>query len=271
MITVRWTGAAGLEFCFDDQTLLVDPYHTRPGKIDVFLRRIHSDAAVIDRQCLRMGRISAMVVSHTHFDHALDVPAFAAGGNFPVFGSQSLKTLMGFYGMADRVRACSPGDRVDLGEGASVTMLPSVHGRILFGRVPFDGEITPGLTPPLKAADYRVGQVFAPEIHIGGTVFLHVGSAGFIPTAVAGRRCDVLFLCVPGWKKQSGYPEDLIDMTRPKTVVLFHHDDFFKPICEGKPVKSLSFIDMNGMKKRIASRFPSVSVLCPSVFEPMTF
>jgi hypothetical protein len=60
-------------------------------------------------------------------------------------------------------------------------------------------------------------------------------------------------------------------MTRPDAVVLFHHDNFFKPIYENKSVKSLSFIDMAGMKARIASRFPSVSVLCPQVFEPITF
>jgi hypothetical protein len=37
MTSVRWTGAAGLEFTEGEQTILIDPFHSRPGKFDVLI------------------------------------------------------------------------------------------------------------------------------------------------------------------------------------------------------------------------------------------
>ena len=69
---------------------------------------------------------------------------------------------------------------MDLPGGAVVTMIPSLHGRTLFGRAPYPGEIVPGQTPPLKASDYRHGQVFILRLEIGGMSYLHVGSCNLI-------------------------------------------------------------------------------------------
>lgn len=271
MIQIQWTGAAGLEFIYNDTTILIDPYFTRSGKKDVFLGRVRPDKSLIEKQVMRIGSISAVVVGHTHFDHALDIPEIAAHCSAPVFGNDSLQTLMGFYGLESRVHVCRAGETLEIGPEVRVTMLPSLHGLIMLGRVPFPGEIDPGLHLPLKVKDYRMGQVFSPKIQIKDTVFLHVGSAGFVEEALEGNRCDVLFLCIPGWNKMSGYPEKLIELTCPHTVVLFHHDNFFKPIKTNGPVQSLPFINIDGLISKIRRVAPSVNIVCPEMFEPMFF
>ena len=48
MVSVRWTGAAGLEFTHNGQTILIDPYHSRPGKFDVFFRRLMPNIHAIE-------------------------------------------------------------------------------------------------------------------------------------------------------------------------------------------------------------------------------
>ncbi len=40
MVNVYWTGAAGLEFDFEGQTILVDPYYTGISLLNLFLGKV---------------------------------------------------------------------------------------------------------------------------------------------------------------------------------------------------------------------------------------
>jgi L-ascorbate metabolism protein UlaG (beta-lactamase superfamily) len=39
MVSIRWTGAAGLEFTYEGNTWLIDPYLSRVGKVTMFFGR----------------------------------------------------------------------------------------------------------------------------------------------------------------------------------------------------------------------------------------
>ena len=271
MIRVTWTGAAGLQFKTDQKNILIDPYHTRVDIFNTLLGAISPDKAAIAAHLPDMDSVDAIIVSHTHSDHALDVPYIAGRSRCLVVGSASLKTLMELNGLPNRVRVCAGGETVPLGDGASVTMIPSAHGLVALGKVPFQGEIRSTSTLPMKASGYRVGSVFAPKLQIQGKVFVHVGSANFIDVELAGHSCDVLFLCVPGWKKRKGYPQRLIELVNPQTVVLFHHDDFSRPHIKGNRTKSLPFTDIKGMVKAIKAHSPRLEVIVPEVYDTLEF
>ena len=271
MIRVTWTGAAGLQFETGQQTILIDPYHTRVGIFHTLTRVILPDEAAISTHLPDMKQIDAIIVSHTHSDHALDVPYIAGHCDCTVVGSASLNTLMEINGLPNRVRVCSGRETVPLGENTAVTMVPSAHGLVAMGKVPFPGEIGADSCLPMKASGYRVGTVFAPKLAIQGKTFIHVGSANFIDAEMAGHTCDVLFLCVPGWKKCQGYPRRLIERVRPQTVVLFHHDDFSRPHIKGSRTRSLPFTDIQGMVKTIERYFPGLEVVVPDVYDTLEF
>jgi len=271
MLNVTWTGAAGLQFETDKETILIDPYHTRVDIFNTLLGPISADTAAIDARLPDMKKIAAVIVGHTHSDHALDVPYIASKSTCTVVGSASMDTLMNLSEMPGRVRVCSGGETVSLGDGASVTMIRSTHGLVILGKVPFPGEIRPTNTLPMKASGYRVGTVFAPKLQTKDTTFLHVGSANFIEKEMEGHTCDVLFLCVPGWKKRENYPQRLIEMTQPQTVVLFHYDDFSKPHKRGKSTRRLPFTDIKGLIKVIKAHAPRLRVMVPEIFETMRF
>lgn len=269
MIKVTWTGAAGLQFETKNGTILIDPYHTRVDIFNTLIGAISTDEVAVNDCLPEMERVRAIIVGHTHSDHALDVPYIAARSDCPVVGSSSLDTLMNLNAMPGRVQVCAGGETVELGRDASVTMLRSTHGLVAMGKVPFPGEIRATNTLPMKASGYRVGTVFAPLLRIEDTVFIHVGSANFIDAEMEGRTCDVLFLCVPGWKKRKGYPQRLIEMTQPKTVVLFHYEDFSKPHKKGSRTRMLPFTDLKGMIRQIESQAPQVEVIVPEPFETL--
>jgi L-ascorbate metabolism protein UlaG (beta-lactamase superfamily) len=179
---------------------------------------------------------------------------------------------MTLSGLGTRTRVCAGGETVRLGDGAAVTMIRSAHGFVSIGKgVPFDGELRAAGALPMKARGYRVGTVFAPLLELDGRRFLHVGSANFDEAQMQGHACDVLFLCAPGWKRRQGYPQRIIEMTRPRTVVLFHYDNFSKPHAPGSKTRAMPLTDIPGMIRTIQRTQPSVAVLVPDLGEAMTF
>jgi L-ascorbate metabolism protein UlaG (beta-lactamase superfamily) len=178
---------------------------------------------------------------------------------------------MALNGIKDRITVCRGGEVVNISDWISITMLPSLHGKVILGMVPYPGEISADAKLPLRAKDYKVGQVFSPKIEMGGKSFLHVGSAGFIESSLKGHRCDVVFLCVPGWKRMNGYPQRILELTGAKTVVLFHQDDFFSPIESGARIKSIALADVGGLIKKIRSFSGDIEIIVPSLYETMEF
>jgi len=272
MISVRWTGAAGLEFTHNGQTILIDPYHSRPGKLKVFFGRLTPNIRAIESYLEKLpGKLSAIIVGHTHFDHALDIPEFSRHFDGPLVGSLSLEKLMAMHDMPGRVTICQGGERVELPGDAAVTMIPSMHGLVVFGRIPYQGDIDPSAQRPLKASQYRLGAVYMPKLEVGGKIFMDAGSANFIESELDGHHCDVLFMCVPGWKKVPGYSSRLLEIVKPKIVVPFHFDDFSAPVRPQRKPPTLPFVDVRGFLKRISRSVPDIEIRLPQPFETMTF
>lgn len=271
MVEVRWTGAGGLELTHGGRTILVDPYLSRPGKLEIFFGRPTPRVGAVEKYLQELhGELSAIIVGHTHIDHALDIPEFAKRFDGPVIGSASLRTLLAKYGMADRVTVCRGGERIPLPGEARVTMIPSRHGLVALGRVPYPGEIEPSAALPMKGSQYRHGTVFNPKLEIGGLVLLHVGSANFVESELTGERCDALFMCVPGWKKVPGYADRLPGMLAPKTIVPFHFDDFSVPLPANRVARNLPLQDLPGFIRCLSESAPHAAVRVPRTFEKFT-
>ncbi len=272
MVSVRWTGAAGLEFTHDGKSWLIDPYISRSGKAAIFLGRLEADREKVARYLDSLpGTLQAVLVSHTHFDHALDIPEIIGRFPVPLIGSESCETLMALHGMQGRVTVCREKCRLELPGGASVAMIPSLHGLVVFGRAPYPGEVKPGQKPPLRASDYRHGQVFSIRLLIGGTSFLHVGTANLIDAELEGEACDVLFCCMPGWKAVPDFHHRVLSRVRPKIVVPFHFDDFSAPLPEGGRTPSTSRSGEEEFLERVAAEAPGARIVRPDLFRPMTF
>src|SRR5262249_25057469 len=129
-LDVTWFGTAAFRFAYQDTVLWIDPYVTRVPFRDVALRRVApaSDAAI----ARWIDRADAVLVGHTHFDHALDVPAIARRTGCPVYGSRSLEHLMGLHGLAAQATVVEPHRRYEVGP-FRFHFVPSVHSKLGLG------------------------------------------------------------------------------------------------------------------------------------------
>lgn len=231
-LEITWLGTAGFRLRHAGHTLLIDPYLTRLS-LGRFLSRAPalSDrrrvAAHID---LSPGAADAILVGHTHFDHALDVPLIARATSARVYGSSATATLMALHGLADRVVQVDPYRTYAIGP-FEVSFVPSAHARLLFGvAVPMAGEITCDSLGDMRASAYHSGQVFGIHIRVAGASIYHLGSAELDDDATLPHPVDLLLTCIAGRSFSRHYFERALRRLAPRAVVPHHHDDFFRPL-----------------------------------------
>jgi L-ascorbate metabolism protein UlaG (beta-lactamase superfamily) len=251
-VRVQWLGTAGFAIEHDGHTLLIDPYVTRASLARCIVAPLHPDHDAI-RRCV--PRADAIVVGHTHFDHALDVPRIARTTGARVFGSRSAAALCVAQGVEpDRVETVErdagsqPVER-EVGPFA-LRFIPSAHSRLVLGRIPFPGEIADCGDVPMRTEAYKCGAVFGVEIRVAGRTLYHLGSAELIDANVDVKNVDLLLMCVAGWTTSRDFPERVGHRLAPGAVLLSHWDDFFRRI--DRPARLLPAMQMPRLVDRLA-------------------
>jgi L-ascorbate metabolism protein UlaG (beta-lactamase superfamily) len=228
-LSLRWLGTAGFAIGYQDHVLLIDPYLTRTSARDALFgrRALRTDPALIDRH---VPSASAVLVGHTHFDHALDIPEIARRRGCKAYGSRSLAHLMGLHGLSDRAVEVEHGRCYEIGP-FEVTFVDSLHSKLLLGRaIPGDGELTCDHLDGLHGGNYRCGQVYGIRIAVAGVTFFHLGSAELIEDRLPWREVDYLLLGIAGRSFSRDFTRRALSALSPRYVVPHHYDDFFRPL-----------------------------------------
>lgn len=231
-LSLEWLGTAGFRLTYAGQHLLIDPYLTRLP-LGALLRR-----RVVPADEARLAALPdplAILVGHTHFDHALDVPALVRRSGCRAYGSASLAKLLALHGLAAQAVEVEPHRTYELGPFA-VTFVPSKHSKLAGGLwVPYSGEITCEHVDALTPQAYRCGQVWGLHIEVAGVRFYHQGSCDLDDAALgrAGSHAhgvDYLLAGISGRRFTARYVERLLRAFAPRVIVPHHFDDFFRPL-----------------------------------------
>lgn len=230
-VEVEWLGTAAYRITYEGVSLLVDPYLTRVPLAAVLKRRVpHADPALHDRFLSGVRDVAGVLVGHTHFDHAIDVPALACRFGTKAYGSSSLARLMSLYGLRSQAVEVVAHRQYEIGP-FRVRFVPSLHSKLVLGyAVPYDGELTCEHLDALTPAAYRCGPVYGIHITAGATSFYHQGSANLIDDQVPSGGVDVFLAGIAGRRFTNRYWERILRRLDPAVVVASHFDDFFRPL-----------------------------------------
>src|SRR5207248_8458687 len=164
-VRVTYLGTNGYQSEFRGHALLVDPYFSRVDLLSVALgSRIQPNAARINDGLHHLAsgncRTDAILVTHGHFDHLLDVPAVMAKTRARLIASASSVDLVRRLPDAGTSSgdAVKPGDVRRIGSW-KIRVLSATHDR-LFGKVPFD-QTGSQAGEPQRAADWICGEPLA--------------------------------------------------------------------------------------------------------------
>jgi L-ascorbate metabolism protein UlaG (beta-lactamase superfamily) len=272
-LTVTWAGVSTLLIDDGTSAVMTDGFFSRPSLLNVGVGRIAPSAPRIDGCLARLGvrRLDAVLPVHTHFDHAMDSATVAERTGATLVGGGSAAHL-GADLPADRVVVARPGEPLSLG-AFDITLIVGDH-------CPpdrFPGPITAPVRPPVRASAYRCGEAWSTVVHHrpSDRRLLIVGSAGFVPGALTGRRADVVYLGVGQLGLQPeryliDYWAETVRTVGARRVVLIHWDDFFRPL--DVPLRALPYAgDDLDVSMRVLTRLAEqdgVGLHLPTLWQP---
>ncbi len=264
-LELTWLGTAGFRLAYQGTVVWIDPYVTRLSLRDLVARHVvpPADAAI----AAWIDRADAVLVGHTHFDHALDVPAIARRFGARAYGSSSLAQLMKIHGLAGQAVGVAPHRDYEVGP-FRFRFTPSRHSRLQLGlAVPYAGELTCEHVDQLTPQRYRCGQVWGICVEVAGMRIYHQGSADLIEDEIRDRGVD-LFLCgIAGRRFTPRYVERIVRALAPDRIVPTHYDDFFRPL--DAPLRFSLNVDLTGFAEEVHRAARDVPVATLEIGAPI--
>lgn len=236
-VTATFLGVSTLVLSDGATTLIIDGFFSRPSLIDL-AGDIAPDPTRIDEGLALAGVTGAAAIFtvHSHFDHALDTGEVANRTGAVVVGSPSTaNAARGANVPESQIQVTQVGDAVDFGD-FRVHFLPGNHYPLQGASAAFLGTtIDTPLVPPAPMAAWGEGRTEALLIEHPLGKILVIGSAGFVPGALAGVQADVVMLGIGGLGREDAayrdaYWQNTVLAVGASRVHPLHWDDFTRPL-----------------------------------------
>jgi L-ascorbate metabolism protein UlaG (beta-lactamase superfamily) len=261
----RWLGAAGVELECGGELLLVDPYLSRVPFRYIFFGTPHPNRELGLRH---LSPARAVLVTHPHFDHLMDVPTVCRELGATAYGSPNASALLLAHGISSsKIRIIHPGDNFQEGP-FSVDVFSGEHNRIA-GIIPHIGPLPKQLNPPLKLSDFRMDCMYSYRVSAGGESILLWNTL----SPAGAPAADVLVITA------SHRPEawrSVVAKVKPKAAIVIHWDDFFSPLEHPlRPMLApprlgeglLRRMDPHEFAHSLETIFPEEKIYIPDIFQ----
>src|SRR6266849_2190154 len=281
-VILRWLGTAGWEISDGTTVILIDPYVSRifgpqpPGRTPYArtagdTRPLYGwddvatpDVAAIDEH---VQRADFVLVTHTHYDHVLDVPHIALKTHAAVIGTESTENVLRAYGVPEeQLITVRGGEDYEFGT-FSLRVVPSIHSALDHKRYFSSAKTPEGLKAPLTLAQiHPEGGTLAYLIRFHGHQILAFGGMNYIEREIEGLEPDVVLVGAGSSRKEIyDYTARLMrDLHFPALVLPTHWDDFMAPYGASQ---QRSIDALQSFVQEVSAASPKTKVVVPKYFE----
>jgi L-ascorbate metabolism protein UlaG (beta-lactamase superfamily) len=234
-IRVTYLGVNGFQLENGNHALLVDPYFSRIGLgAVVFNQSIEANPNRVEDGLQHTSTsFEAILVTHAHFDHLLDVPFIMRRTQARLLAGPTAVNLVESFGIRpNQCEVVEPGTVRLIGPW-TIRVLAATHDRLIGKSPPFPGTITTPMKRPIKASDWKLGEPLAFVVEAAGKrIYVDSGGLpGAPPDPVVGS-IDLAILGVALHDSRRRFAE-AVRRLRPRYILPSHQDDFFVPFSRG--------------------------------------
>jgi L-ascorbate metabolism protein UlaG (beta-lactamase superfamily) len=284
-VTLEYLGAAGWRITDGTTVILVDPYISRilgpPPPLAPPYARLPGDTrplygwnqvAVPDNAAVdaRIPLADFVLVTHTHYDHVLDVPHIALKTHCTVIGTQSTENVLRAYGVPEQQLITVRGGEDYQFGSFSVKVIPSLHSPLDHKHY-FSSDTAPaGMKAPLTLQQmHPEGGTLAYLVRFRSHQILVFGGMNYIEREMLGLEPDVVLVGAAASRNESyEYTARLMRALHfPALVLPTHWDNFFAPY-EASQQASVDSVQSFVHEVRAAS--PKTKVIVPKYFEAIS-
>lgn len=234
-LSVVFFGTSTVLISDGKNAIMTDGFLSRPSWLQLIFASLQSNHDEIDfalRQA-KVEKVDAILVAHSHHDHAMDSGLVAQKTGAIVYGSAStLNIARGQKTPETQLRLIKTGQPLLAGD-FKVTAFETPHSP-----EPINvGDIDHPLDGPARLSAYKLGANFSFLLeHRLGNVLI-VPSANYKPHAFDGVHAQVVMLGMGLLGKQSAefterYWDEVVRKTGAKLVLPVHWDDFARSLRE---------------------------------------
>lgn len=263
--TLTYLGVAGWSLQSGAHTMLFDPYVTRTAVDKELDTVVVPDGLAIERYI--PARADVIVVSHSHFDHALDVPEIALRTGAVVFGTRSTAELARASHVPEQqIVAAIGGEELVFG-AFRVRAIKALHSLIDMPNL----AIAPGPQLPMRARDYHEGGTLQYFVRFGEHTLFFLGTANFIEDQLTGAKADIAIVATGRREQVPDYTCRLLRaLGLPKLVLANHFDAWQEPLRPGQMTLSEETqADLAAFEAEVHACAPEAHVITPQWLEPI--
>lgn len=268
----------------DGNAVMLDPFFSNQGFLKM-LGKVKTKPALYElwksnlQHHVSKLSVHAALVSHTHYDHVMDLPSLLHDQYFPrmevVYGNALLPEMMtNFRNKGTRIEPLTASQVVEsatdqqyewISVGANIRFLPikSTHAPHTKHKLFMSKPLKPGyfkkhlVWPGDKVGTFKwtLGDTYSFLVDFLGSdtlrVFVQTSAsehpAGLPPAAELKRKnVDMAIFCYASSMNVSNYPNVFVDFIQPTKVMLVHWEDFFK---EPRTTRDVKLVRQTNPKK----------------------
>jgi L-ascorbate metabolism protein UlaG (beta-lactamase superfamily) len=276
-VNLTYLGCGNMIIEKDGDALITDPFFSiqkftkMPGKVktnpelfELWKSRVQASAS--------RASVKACLVSHTHYDHVMDLPVILQAHYFnkmeTVYGNSYLPQMMtNFLKEGTRIETLSAGEWISVTPHIRFLPIESSHAphtkNKLYMSKPLDaGYFKEHLVWPndkIKARKWSVGTTYSFLVDFMGQDTLRMfvqTSASQYPDGrppkeeLAKKKVDVAILCYASALNVTDYPKAIVSAVDPAKMIIVHWEDFFRESRTDDDVKLVRKTNPRKARKR---------------------